>query len=170
MSSSVNTPLTPEIAGVEQGPALGGDEVDDQLGHLRRRRHLRGAGFVVVLREHHLRALEDRVGIAAPVCAPQRRIGHAIPRGLIENLAQFAVLGVTPAPPAESPSLPTSHVNVPPCSNSVPAATTNAIRISIDRCGVSFGSDCAAARVTAPRMPAHTSTVPSRQPNASALR
>lgn len=68
------------------------------------------------------------------------------------------------------PSTRTSHGSVPPCSSSVPPATTNPISTSVDRDGVDAGSDCTAATVTAPRMPAHTSSTPSRQPNDSAAR
>ncbi len=44
------------------------------------------------------------------------------------------------------------------------------MRISCGRCGVSTGIDCAAASVTTPRIPAHPSTMPPRQPSASSRR
>ena len=54
---------------------------------------------------------------------------------------------------------------VPPCSSSDSTATAKAISTSTGRWGVSAGKVCAAATVTAPRIPAQTTTVPSRQPN-----
>ena len=56
---------------------------------------------------------------------------------------------------------------VPPWISSDIVATAKAMSTSTDRCGVSSGRVCAAATVTAPRIPAHTTTMPSRQPSGS---
>ena len=44
------------------------------------------------------------------------------------------------------------------------------MKMTSERSGVPWGSVCAAASVTAPRMPAHTMTVPSRHPSGSAMK
>ncbi len=61
----------------------------------------------------------------------------------------------------------TSHGRVPPWISSEPIATRKAMKTSSERLGVSEGRVCAAASVTTPRMPAQTTTVPSRQPSRS---
>ena len=59
----------------------------------------------------------------------------------------------------------TNGPTVPPWMSNDSTATENAISTNNARCGVSSGNVCAAATVTAPRMPAHTTTAPSRHPS-----
>ena len=69
-----------------------------------------------------------------------------------------AAAGCTPA---------TKRPRVPPCIPREIAATQKAMRIIAVRPGSPLGSVCAAATVTAPRMPAQTMVAPSRVPRRS---
>ncbi|SLH17976.1 Uncharacterised protein [Mycobacteroides abscessus subsp. abscessus] len=59
----------------------------------------------------------------------------------------------------------TSGPTVAPWHNSERVATANATKINSGRFGVSAGRVCAAATVIAPRIPANTTTKPSRGPS-----
>jgi hypothetical protein len=65
------------------------------------------------------------------------------------------------------PTARISRASVPPWISSDPTATTNATSTSSERLGASSGKVCAAATVTAPRMPAHTLIAPARQSRGS---